>query len=157
AALYWNRFPVAPILELARHMGAQIPPKLQMGGAMDGAIGYAGQSGLQGGLVFHDAMLTVPDSPPVRFEQAHIIFDHGHAHLSPALVRSEGDEARIEADWALNDAALDLEISTDGMKVPSLRAQVALANVPGLDQVTAGSWSGGLHFHRDAKESGWTG
>jgi hypothetical protein len=156
-ALYWNHFPVAPILELARHMGAQIPPKLQMAGVMDGAIGYSGQSGLQGGCSFHDAMLSAPDSPPIRFEQAHVIFGGGHARLSPALVRGENDEARIEADWSLDDAALDLEISTDGMKVPSLRAQVALANVPGLEQVTAGSWSGGLRFHRDARESTWTG
>jgi hypothetical protein len=36
--LNWNRFPVAPILELARHMGAQFPPKLQLTGTMDGAI-----------------------------------------------------------------------------------------------------------------------
>jgi hypothetical protein len=156
-ALYWNRFPVGPILDLARHMGAQIPPRLQMSGVMDGAIGYSGQSSLQGGLSFHDTVLTVPDSPPVRFEQAHVIFDHGHARLSPALVHAENDEARFEADWALDDALLDLEISTDGMKVQSLRAQVALANVPGLDQVTSGSWRGGLRFHRDATESGWSG
>jgi hypothetical protein len=156
-ALYWNHFPVAPILDLARHMGAQIPPKLRMSGVMDGAIGYSGQSRLQGGLSFHDAALTAPDSPPLHFEQAHVIFDHGHARLTPVLVRGENDEARIEADWSLDDAALDLEISTDGMKVQSLRAQVALAKVPGLDQVTSGSWRGGLRFHRDAHEYGWNG
>ena len=158
AALNWNRFPVAPILELARHMGVQLPPKLQMSGAMDGALGYSGQGSLQGGLSFHDAVLTVPDSPPVRFEQAHVIFDRGHARLSPALVRGgDNDEARIEADWGLDDAALDLQISTDGMKVQSLRAQVALANVAGLEQVTSGAWSGGLRFHRDTEGAGWSG
>ena len=157
-SLNWNRFPVAAILELARHMGAQFPPKLQMNGTMDGAVGYAGQGSLQGGLSFHDTVLTVPDSPPVRFEQAHIIFEQGHARLSPALVRGgEHDEARLEADWSLDDATLDLQISTDGMQIPSLRAQVALANVPGLEQVTAGSWSGGLRFHRDAEQAGWSG
>jgi len=156
-ALNWNRYPVAPILELARHMGVQFPPKLQMNGAMDGAVGYSEEAGLQGGLAFHDTVLTVPDSPPVRFGQAHVIFDHGHARLSPAIVRGEDDEARLEADWALDDAVLDLTISTDGMKVQSLRAQAALANVPGLEQVTAGAWSGGLNFHRDRDRSGWSG
>jgi len=146
-AMNWNRFPVPAILELARHMGAQLPPKLQVSGSMDGALGYSGQGSLQGGLSFHDAVLTVPDSPPVRFEQAHVIFDHGHARLSPAMVRGgEHDEARLEADWSLDDATLDLQISTDGMQVQSLRAQVALANVPGLEQLTAGAWSGGLRF-----------
>jgi len=157
-ALNWNRFPVTAVSELARHMGAPVPAKLQIEGTVDGAIGYSGAGSLQGGFAFHDTVLTVPDSPPVRFEQAHVIFDHGHARLSPALVRGgDHDEARLEADWGLDDAVLDLQISTDGMKVPSLRAQVALANVPGLDQVTDGSWSGGLRYHRDAKQAVWTG
>src|SRR5674476_1098557 len=105
--LNWNRFPVAPIVELARHMGAQFPPKLQLTGTMDGAIGYSGQGSVQGALAFHDTALGIPDSPPVRFEQAHIILENGHVRLSPALVRGgeNGDllasAARIEADYAL--------------------------------------------------------
>ena len=95
--LNWNHFPVAPIMELARHMGAQFPPKLQLTGTMDGAIGYTGQGSLQGALGFHDTALAIPDSPPVRFEQAHIILGNGHARLSPTVVRGgENDEARIE-------------------------------------------------------------
>ena len=45
------------------------------------------------------------------------------------------------------------------MKVQSLRAQVALAAVPWLEQVTAGQWSGELHYHRDRAEAeaGWSG
>jgi hypothetical protein len=157
-ALNWNRFPVAPILELARHMGAQLPPKLQLTGTIDGAIGYSGQGSLQGALAFHDTALAIPDSPPVRFEQAHIILDHGHARLSPALVRGgDQDEARIEADYALDTQVLDLAISTDAMKVQSLRAQVSLAAVPCLDQFTAGQWSGELRFHHEPTESGWSG
>src|SRR5262249_55446847 len=67
------------------------------------------------------------------------------------------DEARFEADWSLDDAGLDLQISTDSMKVQSLRAQASLAKVPGLDQISSGSWSGGLRFHRDAARSAWSG
>jgi hypothetical protein len=156
--LNWNRFPVAPILELARHMGAQFPPKLQLTGTMDGAIVYAGQGSLQGALAFHDTALGIPDSPPVRFEQAHIILENGHARLSPALVRGgENDEARLEADYALDSQTLDLAISTDAMKVQSLRAQVALAAVPCLEQIASGQWSGNLHYHRAADEAAWSG
>ena len=157
-ALNWNHFPVAPILEFARHMGAQLPPKLQLAGTMDGAIGYSGQGSLQGAVAFQDAALTIPDSPPVRFEQANLIFGNGHAHLSPALVRGgDNDEARIEADYAFEPETLDLEISTDGMKVQSLRAQASLAAVPCLDQFTAGVWSGDLRYRRDAASAGWSG
>ena len=161
--LNWNRFPVAPIVELARHMGAQFPPKLQLTGTMDGAIGYSGQGSVQGALAFHDTALAIPDSPPVRFEQAHIILENGHVRLSPALVRGgeNGDllasAARIEADYALGTQTLDLAISTDAMKVQSLRAQVALAAVPCLEQITAGEWSGELHYHRGPAEAAWSG
>ena len=161
--LNWDRFPVAPILDLARHMGAQFPPKLQLTGSMDGAIGYSGQGSLQGALAFHDTALAIPDSPAVRFEQANIILEHGHVRLSPALVRGgENDDlqasaARIEADYALDTQTLDLAISTDAMKVQSLRAQVALAAVPCLEQITAGQWSGELHYHRAPAEAAWSG
>jgi hypothetical protein len=157
-AVNWNHFPVAPIMELARHMGAQFPAKLQLTGTMDGAIGYAGSGSLQGALGFHDTALAIPDSPAVRFEQAHIILENGHVRLSPALVRGgEHDEARIEADYGLDTQTIDLAISTDGMKVQSLRAQVALAAVPCLEQIASGEWSGELRYHRTPAEAAWSG
>ena len=157
-AANWNHFPVEPVMELSRHMGMQFPPKLRLSGSLDGAIGYSGQGRFQGQLAFHDAALTIPDSPPVRFEQAHLIFDHGHVHLSPAVVKTSGeDQARIEADYALDDEKLDLTVSADAMQVASFRAQAALAAVPWLEQVRTGQWTGDLHYHRDALAHGWTG
>ena len=157
-AINWNRFPAGPILEFARHMGAQIPPRLQLAGTMDGAIGYSGQGSLQGAVSFHDTALAIPDSPPVRFEQASLIFGGGHAHLSPALVRGgDNDQARIEADYGFDERTLGLEISTDGMNVQSLRAQVSLAAVPCLEQFTSGIWSGDLRYWRDRDGAGWSG
>ena len=153
----WNRFPVAPILELARHMGAQLPPGLQLAGVMDGAIGYA-EGNLQGQVAFRDASLTIPDSPPMRFEQAGIVFDGGHIRLAPALVRtSDQDQAQLEADYAVGERTLDLSISAEAIRVASLRAQVALAAVPWLEQVRSGEWSGQLHYHYGAEQSQWTG
>ena len=68
---------------------------------MDGAIGYSGEGSFQGQLGFHNAAVTIPDSPPVGFEQAYVIVDHGHVRLSPAVVRTaDQDEAQIEADYA---------------------------------------------------------
>jgi hypothetical protein len=153
----WNRFPVAPILELARHMGAQFPPKLQLAGVMDGAIGYS-DGNLQGQVILRDGSVTIPDSPAMRFEQAAIVFDGGHIRLTPARVRtSEQDEAQVEADYAMGDNTLDLAISAKEMRVASLRAQVALAAVPWLEQVRSGQWSGELHYHYGVDSIGWTG
>jgi hypothetical protein len=146
----WNRFPVEPLMELATHMGAQFPPKLSLSGTMDGGIVYTGEGSFQGQLAFHEAALTIPDSPPVRFDQANIIFDKGHVHLSPAVVyTADQDQAQIQADYAISEQILDLSISTESMKVASLRSQVALAAVPWLEQVRSGQWSGQLHYHRE--------
>jgi hypothetical protein len=157
-ALNWNQFPAGPLLELARHMGAEIPPKLQLGGSLDGAVVYSGQGSLQGKLAFHDASVTIPDSPPVRFEQAYLVMDRGHVHLSPAVVRTAAqDQAEIEADYTVDGGTLALSISTGAMKVASLRAQVALAAVPWFEQVESGQWSGQLRYRREAGKGGWTG
>jgi hypothetical protein len=156
-----NRFPLEPLLELARHMGAEIPPKLKLAGTADGVIGYSGQGSFQGELAFHDAALTIPDSPPIGFQQAYIVLDQGHVRLSPTLVGTANDQARIEADYAMDRDALDLSISADSMDVSTLRAQVSLAAVPWLEQVQSGRWSGRLHYRRQPgaapSTTGWTG
>ena len=158
ASWNWNRFPVEPLMELATHMGAQFPPGLKLAGTIDGAVSYSGEGDFQGGLSFHDAALTIPDSPPVRFEQAFIVLDHRHVRLSPALVRTaDEDEAQIEADYALDGGALYLAIQTGRMKVASLHSQVALAAVPWFEQVKSGQWSGQLRYRHDEDLSGWTG
>jgi hypothetical protein len=157
-AVNWNRFPVDPVMQLATDMGAQFPPKLKFTGTIDGAIGYSGEGSFQGELGLHNSAVTIPDSPPVRFEEAYFIVDHGHVRLSPARVlTSEQDEAQVEADYAIGANTFDLTIHTEAMKVASLRAQVALTAVPWLEQVESGQWSGDLHYRYGPPKSGWTG
>ena len=164
-ALNWNRFPAGPVLDLARQMGADLPPKLKVTGSLDGVLGYSGQGSLQGELSFHDASVAIPDSPPIRTEQARLIFGSGHAKLAPAVVRTARDEsAQLEADYNWQEQSLDLTISTDAMRVESLRAQAALAAIPWLDQVSRGTWNGQLRYQIVAQppsapgaKSGWTG
>jgi hypothetical protein len=153
----WKDFSVAPIPELARHLGAQLPPKLDLAGVMDGAVGYS-DGNLQGQVVVRNGSLTIPSSPAMRFDQAAIAFDGGHIRLTPTTVRTpDEDEAQVEADYAMGDNTLDLAISSEGLNVESLRAQVALAAVPWLEQVRSGQWSGELHYHYGVDLSGWTG
>ena len=154
----WNRFPIAPILQLATDMGAHFPPKLGLNGTIDGAIGYSGGGGFEGELVLHDTALTIPDSPAIRFEQVHVMVDHGKIWLAPALVHTaEQDEARLEAIYSMDDGTLDLSIATAGMNLESLRAQVSLAAVPWLEQMNSGQWSGELHYHAMPDNAGWSG
>ena len=109
-AFNWNRFQIEPLLQLARHLGAQLPDGLKMEGTLDGAIGYSEQGSWQGQLAFRDAAVTIPDSPPVRFEQATLLFDGAHVRLPAALARTSGDDlARIEAAYELATRQLELE------------------------------------------------
>jgi hypothetical protein len=156
--LNWNHFPAGPLMQLARDMGAQFPPKLELAGTVDGAMGYSGQGTLQGTLGFHGAALAIPDSPPLRFEDAYLVIDHGHVRLSPASVLSAaGERATLEADYSIDDEILDLAIATASMNVASLRSQVALAAVPWLDKLESGEWSGQLRYRLSSRKSAWSG
>jgi hypothetical protein len=151
----WNRLPFGPVLQLARDMGAQLPAKLQVTGAIDGAIGYSGPGGWQGELALHDTTVAIPDSPPLRFAQMRVMVDPGHIWLTPAIVRTAQDDVfTLEANYSMAEDALDLYLTTAAMKVESLRAQAALAAVPWLEHVTSGVWKGQLHYHRAPQPSG---
>jgi hypothetical protein len=143
-----------PLIELARHMGAEIPAKLKVAGTLDGAVGYSGQGSLQGELGFRNTVVTIPDSAPIRFEAARMLFDRGHLHLTPAVVSVQDDQAQIEADYTFDTHDFTLAISTGSMAVAALRSQVSLAAVPWLEQVQSGHWKGQLRY---TWPSGWTG
>ena len=163
--LNWNRFPAAPVLDLARHMGAAVPANLSMSGTLDGVLGYAGHGSLQGQLDFHDAVAATPNAPPIRAKQAHLVFTSGRAHLDPAVVTTEpAQTAQLEADYDWRAQSLDLTISADGMHFAALRAQSSLAAIPWLEQVSSGTWKGQLRYRYTPpvpglgpSKSGWSG
>ena len=156
--VYWNRFPAGPLLELAHHMGFVTPPRLQVSGTMDGAIGYSGEGSFLGELLFRDAAITVPDSPPVRFAQARVLVDRDRVRLEPTSARTgDGQEVQVQGDYSLEDDELDVAVAAEDLKVDSLRAQIALADVPWLEQVRSGSWTGELHYRHSPSASGWSG
>jgi hypothetical protein len=162
ATFTWNRFPIRPVLQLAADMGAQLPAKLRIDGSIDGAIGYSNPGGLQGELVLHDTAFAMPDSEPLRLDQVHIMAGRGKLWLAPSVVRTAGDElAQVEAIYSMDDSSLDLSISSEGMKVSTLRTQAGLTGVPWLERLSSGRWRGQLRYHRESANPGnasaWTG
>ncbi len=158
-AFKWNRFQVEPLLLLARHLGAQLPDGLRMAGTLDGAIGYSEQGSWQGQLAFQDAAITIPDSAPIRFEQATLLFDGTHIRLPAAVARTSGDDlARIGATYEIASGAFDLTVATDSMKVEGLQTQASLAAVPILEKVQSGVWKGTLRYESQPGSPGaWAG
>jgi hypothetical protein len=160
-SLNWNQFPAGPVLDLARHIGAAVPPRLTVTGSLDGVLGYSGQGSLQGQLAFHNTVIGMPDSPPVRSAEARLIFDRGHARLAPAeVLTARNESARLEADYDWVGQSLDLTLSTDAMQIQSLRAQAAVAAIPWLEQVSSGTWNGQLRYQFSSAlpaKNGWSG
>ncbi|HLI85920.1 MAG TPA: hypothetical protein VKV17_18545 [Bryobacteraceae bacterium] len=161
ATFTWNRFPIRPVLQLAADMGVRLPARLRIDGSIDGAIGYSNPGGLQGELVLHNTSLDMPDSQPLRLDQVHVMAGGGKLWLAPSVVRTAGGElARVEALYSMSEDALDLSISSENMQVTTLRTQAGLTGVPWLEQLSSGSWSGQLRYHREPANpdaTRWTG
>src|SRR4029078_1735992 len=104
-----------------------------------------------------------PNTSPVRFEHARLMFDRGRVHLEPSLVHTKTeDQARIEAVYSWASQTFDLTITADAMKVEALQAQPRLTAVPGLEQMRGGTWSGQLRYRTGGdpatvSEPGWSG
>ncbi len=59
-----QNFAVEPLVNVARHLGAPLPPDFKLQGQLDAAIGYNGK--LNGGATLHKAQLSIPGSQPSK-------------------------------------------------------------------------------------------
>ena len=158
--LRWNRFPVEPLLAIAKPMGAPLPDGLKLSGSLDGAVSWSGPGDLQGQIVLHDGAIGFPDSPAVEFEEVKVLFEGDRIHLESALARTESSEARLEADYRWPTQELDLNISSESMTIAAIRNQAARLPAPLLQALRAGVWKGALRYHRDGTgpaSEGWSG
>ena len=140
-SLSFQNFSVEPLVDVARHLGAPLPPDLKLKGQLDAAIGYSGT--LNGGATLHNAELSIHGSTPVHIETAQMMISDGHAHLTPTLVKFPSEqEATFEAAFSVGGPAPDFTVSTSGLNVH------ALAGIPLVSSLPEGEWSGELSFAR---------
>lgn len=154
--------PAATLLEVARHMGVTIPPKVSIDGKLSGAIGYAVESGFQGQLSLDDAAVTLPDGPPVRLAHASTVIGDGQVTIEPATVRLENEQtAEVAGQYHLDGSGLDVRVATRGLDVAQMQAGtgrfLGAAGVPLLEICRQGVWRGALRYHRTGEESAWAG
>ena len=79
--------PASSLLETARHMGAPLPPGVQVEGKINGGIGYSNESGLEGRLVLDNSSLKFPEGEALEFESAHLLLSKNRITLAPATMR----------------------------------------------------------------------
>jgi hypothetical protein len=153
-----NHFPLAPIPDIARNLGWVIPADFKFDGTADGAVGYSMPEGLprmDGALNLSNSTLIVAGAPPLHLPNAELRFSGSAIKLEAAEIRDDSNEtAAIQGDWDIASQKLNVEISSDGMAIASLRRQVALAGIPVLSHATSGRWKGDLRY---SEEAGWAG
>lgn len=151
-----NRFPLSPIPEIARNLGWVIPADFKFDGTADGAVGFSlpdGAPRMDGALNLSNAMLIVAGAPPLHLPGATLRFAGSAIKLEATEIRNESnDTAAVQGDWDVASQKFDIELSSDGMALASLRRQVSVAGIPLLGNANSGTWKGDLRYSTD---SGW--
>jgi hypothetical protein len=159
ASAQLKQVPVATVLEIGRHMGAQLSEKLAAEGSLSGEVRYSEPDGFAGRVALQDASLTLPDGRPLRAASAAVVIDHQVMSLEPATVSvGENESADVEGSFSLEGAErLDLKITTRALSVSDMRS-FGVAAIPLLDQTPQGTWRGWARYEWARDEAGqWSG
>ncbi|MBI4873548.1 MAG: hypothetical protein HY822_02820 [Acidobacteria bacterium] len=155
--------PVANVVEVARHFGAVPASPLALEGLVEGAIGYSGETGLQGLFLLRDVSVAAPESPALRIERARIEVDRSRIRAHPATVLAPAGRAvQVEAEFHLPEQTLDVLAATRGLPAADLNATVTKAlggpAVPVLEACSSGLWKGWVRYRRIGEGAGnWSG
>jgi hypothetical protein len=166
--------PLAPVPEIARHMGQPLPQSLALDGNLTGVLGYSPETGIRGKLVSGGAEVKMPDSPVIRLEDAELLFDGPRVLVSSTALRlpaedaSTGDEhgqkpqeeATLRASYTWSNQTFDAVIASRSMAIPAPGGSWArlLGAVPLVRNLREGVWRGELSYHQQGELPGsWTG
>ena len=158
-----NHFPLAPVPEIARNLGWAAPADFKFDGTADGAVGYSmpeGSPRMDGRMNLTNSTFVVAGAPPLHIPGAELHFSGSTITLEATEVANEsGETAAIAGSWDADGRKLNVELSSDGMSIASLRRQISVAGIPLLGNVTSGTWKGDLRYTGDAAGpgAGWRG
>jgi hypothetical protein len=152
-----NRFPLAPLPDIARNLGWPAPAGFKLDGTANGAVGYSMPEAtprMDGEMNLADAKVTAGGAPPLNIRGAEVHFSGSRITLETAEVSNEsGETAAIAGSWDADGNKLIATLSSDGMSIASLRKQISVAGIPVLSQATSGTWKGALRY----ADGDWTG
>jgi hypothetical protein len=163
AAVSLNRFPIPPLVDVARHMGALLAGSVQTDGSVFGVVSYSSDTGLQGAIALNGVSIAAAGSAPVRFDEAQLVLDGNRVSFAPASVSlGDRDKALLEFDYTLDTQKLDLKLSTDSMSIAALQSEggplPGLAKPSFVAQLRGGNWQGLLRYRPGADSPGqWSG
>jgi hypothetical protein len=158
-----SRFPLAPVPEIARNLGWPVPADFKFDGTADGAVGYSmpeGSPRMDGTMNLTNSTFVVAGAPPLHIPGAELHFSGSVITLEATEVTNESKEtAAVAGSWDAGARRLDVQLSSDGMSITSLKRQISVAGIPLLGNATSGTWKGDLRFRGDTSGpgAGWSG
>ena len=154
--------PVAPFIEVARHMGAPLPEGFSADGKVAGVVGYARPGGVQGQFTLSESSIRLQNAPPLNIKEAAVVVDGEQVRVGPSTVAlSGGQTAEVDAAYDGAAGALAVNVATREMNVSELRTGsgrlLGADAIPVLESCRQGVLRGTLAFRRDANASVWSG
>lgn len=152
-----NRFPLAPVPEIARNLGWPVPPDFKFDGTADGAVGYSMSAAvprMDGAMNLTNSTFIVAGTPPLHIPVAELHFSGSVILLEATEVTNDIKEtAAIAGSWDADGSKLDVQLSSDGMQIAALKRQIFAAGIPLLGNASSGTWKGDLRYRNDV----WSG
>jgi hypothetical protein len=156
----FNKLPLAPLPEVARNMGQQLPDTLTLGGELSGAVGYSPDTGFQGTVSAGETAVAIPGVPPIRLSSAQVRFEGDRMHLLRTEFDAGRQTATVEGTYAWHTQELSAAIAAAGMRIGGERAGAPrlFGGVPVLGQLTQGAWRGQIQYRKQGDSPGaWSG
>ena len=154
--------PVSAFVEVARHMGAQLPDGLSADGKVAGSIEYSRPGGAQGQFVVHDSSVRLLQAPPLDIRSAVFVIEGNNVRIGPGTVAlNEQQTADVEGTYDAGTGRLNVQVATTGMNVAELRTGsgrlLGAEAIPVLEACRQGTWHGWVRYVRDGPDDGWSG
>lgn len=93
----FNEAPAQDMLPLARRMGIALPSGLAVEGALNGAVGYSSEIGLNGSVTMTNVVAEVPNLPPLKTASATATLLNDRVHFAPTTIQTSSGGGVLEA------------------------------------------------------------
>jgi hypothetical protein len=155
--------PAAPLVEVARHMGATLPKDFDLDGKLVGVIGYASTGGMQGQITLEDPKVKVGGVTRLEAAKVQLSLEGEHIRLDPSLVVGEGGQAAdVAMDYQPAQNSLAVTVTAKALQISEMQTGsghlLSAAAIPLFENLNSGRWTGTIHCQVTGNKPGaWTG
>ena len=139
-----EKMTAAALVEVARHVGAPVPPGVSIAGEVAGTVAYTSSAGMQGQMAVANAAIAIEEGPRFRTPEAMLVISGDEVKLMPSKLEGEGDAAQLELTYAPFRQELSGRLTAKGMRLAHLRDLGV--DVPLAARFQGGTWSGTMSY-----------